>query len=321
MFVPYDGAGEGTKRRSFHTMARGRERSGVRSVRGMKAHVPVLLDEVLNALAPKRGGKYIDCTVGAGGHAAALLNASAPDGKLLGLDGDAEALQLARETLAPFGERAILVRANFTQLKSVAAEWDWIPCDGALLDFGLSSMQLANPARGFSFVSATLDMRMDDRTARTAAEIVNEWDEAALADLIYEYGEERAARKIARVICERRPFHSAQTLADAIQGAVGRHGKIHPATRTFQALRMAVNRELENIETVLPQLAQVVGPGGRVALITFHSLEDRIVKNFFKHSAQWRNLTKHPLQPTYLQTRENPRARSAKLRVAERLGN
>ncbi|GIL15849.1 MAG: ribosomal RNA small subunit methyltransferase H [Chloroflexota bacterium] len=285
----------------------------------VKPHVPVLLAEVIHALAPKGGGKYIDGTVGAGGHAEALLSATAPDGKLLGLDGDADALQSARETLRPFGERALLIRSNFTRLETVAAEQHWIPCDGVLLDFGLSSMQLANPARGFSFQSETLDMRMDDRAELTAAEIVNTWDEAALADLIYRYGEERLARKIARLICEQRPFHSAQSLANAIERGVGRRGKIHPATRAFQALRLAVNHELENIETALPQLARVVGPGGRVALITFHSLEDRIVKNFFKANAAWRNLTKHPLQPTYQQTRENPRARSAKLRVAERL--
>jgi 16S rRNA (cytosine1402-N4)-methyltransferase len=285
----------------------------------MKPHVPVLLDEVVNALAPKRGGKYIDGTVGAGGHAEAILNASAPDGRLLGLDGDADALEIARETLHPFGERAIVVRSNFVNLKAVAAQQHWIPCDGVLLDFGLSSMQLANPARGFSFLSDTLDMRMDDRTDLTAANIVNAWTETELADLIYEYGEERAARKIARVICEERPFHSAKELADTIERGIGRHGKIHPATRTFQALRIAVNHELENLETVLPQLAEVVGQGGRVAIITFHSLEDRIVKNFFKQNMQWRNLTKHPIQATYQQTRENPRARSAKLRVAERV--
>lgn len=284
----------------------------------MKPHVPVLLNEVLDALTPKGGGKYLDGTLGAGGHAEAILKASAPDGKVLGLDGDAHALSIARETLRPFGARAILVRANFSQLKTVALEFDWIPADGVLLDLGLASMQLADPARGFSFLSDTLDMRMDDRTALTAAGIVNEWGEAELADLIYEYGEERLSRKIARVICERRPFHSAHELADAIQHAVGRHGKIHPATRTFQALRIAVNHELENVETVLPQLAEVVGQGGRAAIITFHSLEDRIVKNFFKNNSQWRNLTKHPIQPTYQQTRENPRARSAKLRVAEK---
>ncbi len=285
----------------------------------MKPHVPVLLDQVVKALAPKGGGKYIDGTVGAGGHAEAILNASAPDGKLLGLDGDAEALQIARETLKPFGARAILVRSNFSQLKIVAEQYDWILADGVLLDFGLSSMQLANPARGFSFSGETLDMRMDDRTEWTAAAIVNEWDEAELADLIYKYSEERLSRKIARVICENRPLHSAQELANLIERAIGRRSKIHPATRTFQALRIAVNRELENVETVLPQLAEVVGWGGRVAIITFHSLEDRIVKNFFKANAQWRNLTKHPIQPTYQQARENPRARSAKLRVAERI--
>jgi 16S rRNA (cytosine1402-N4)-methyltransferase len=286
----------------------------------MKPHIPVLLDEVLKALAPKGGGKYIDGTVGAGGHAEAILNASAPDGKLLGLDGDAEALSIARETLKPFGERVVLVRANFTQLKSVAAEHGWIPADGVLLDLGLSSMQLASPTRGFSFASDSLDMRMDDRTELTAADIVNEWSEAELANLIFQYGEEHLSRKIARVICAQRPFHSAKELADAIEGAIGRHGKIHPATRTFQALRIVVNHELENVEAVLPQLAEVVGPGGRVAIITFHSLEDRIVKNFFKANVQWRNLTKHPIQPTYQQSRENPRARSAKLRVAERVG-
>ncbi|MBI4673869.1 MAG: 16S rRNA (cytosine(1402)-N(4))-methyltransferase RsmH [Chloroflexi bacterium] len=285
----------------------------------MKPHVPVLLDEVIHALAPKGGGKYIDGTVGAGGHAEAILNASAPDGKLLGLDGDLDALELARQTLQPFGERAVLVRSNFTQIKTVATQYGWIPADGVLLDFGLSSMQLANPARGFAFTSDSLDMRMDDRTELTAAEIVNKWDEAELADLIFEYGEERASHKIARVICEYRPLHSAHELADLIERTVGRHGKIHPATRTFQALRIAVNHELENVENVLPQLAQVVEQGGRVAIITFHSLEDRIVKSFFKNNAQWRNLTKHPIQPTYQQTRENPRARSAKLRVAKRV--
>jgi 16S rRNA (cytosine1402-N4)-methyltransferase len=285
----------------------------------MKPHIPVLLDEVLKALAPKGGGKYIDGTVGAGGHAEAILNASAPDGKLLGLDGDAEALSIAREALKPFGERVVLVRANFTQLKSVAAEHGWIPADGVLLDLGLSSMQLASPTRGFSFASDSLDMRMDDRTELTAADIVNEWSEAELANLIFQYGEEHLSRKIARVICAQRPFHSAKELADAIEGAIGRHGKIHPATRTFQALRIVVNHELENVEAVLLQLAEVVGPGGRVAIITFHSLEDRIVKNFFKANVQWRNLTKHPIQPTYQQSRENPRARSAKLRVAERV--
>jgi 16S rRNA (cytosine1402-N4)-methyltransferase len=179
-------------------------------------------------------------------------------------------------------------------------------------------MQLANPERGFSFLSDSLDMRMDDRTDVTALDLVNEADEAELADLIFELGEEHASRRIARWIVENRPITSAEELAGVIERAVGRHGKIHPATRTFQALRIAVNHELENLELVLPQLAEVVGQGGRCAILTFHSLEDRIVKNFFKVNDDWRNLTKHPIKPTYPQTRENPRARSAKLRVAER---
>ena len=290
-----------------------------RDTRNLKPHLPVLLDEVIHALALKPGGKYIDGTLGAGGHAEALLNATAPNGKLLGLDGDPDALQIARETLSPFGERAILVRSNFTQIKTIAAQYNFIPADGVLLDLGLSSMQLANLERGFSFLSASLDMRMDDRTELTASEIVNEWDEQELADLIFEYGEERASRKIARWIVANRPLQNAQELARVIERALGRHGKIHPATKTFQALRIAVNHELENLESVLPQLGEVVGQGGRVAIITFHSLEDRIVKNFFKANAQWRNLTKHPIKPTYQQTRENARARSAKLRVAERV--
>jgi 16S rRNA (cytosine1402-N4)-methyltransferase len=285
-----------------------------------KPHIPVLLDAVLQALAPKSGGKYVDGTVGAGGHAEAILRASAPDGMLLGLDGDPEALALAQDTLSSFGERAILVRSNFTQLQAVATAHQFVPADGVLLDLGLSSMQLANPERGFSFLSQGLDMRMDDRTALTALEIVNEHDEADLANLIYELGEEHASRRIARWIVANRPIRTARELADLIERAVGRHGKTHPATRTFQALRIAVNRELDNLAEVLPQLAQVVGRRGRVAIITFHSLEDRVVKNFFKANADWKNLTKHPIKPTYHETRENARARSAKLRVAEKKG-
>lgn len=273
----------------------------------------------MKALARKGGGKYIDGTLGAGGHAEAILNATFPDGKLLGLDGDPAALNIARDTLAPFGERAMLVHANFTAITNVAAENNFMRAQGVLLDLGLSSMQLADMERGFSFHSDTLDMRMDKRTPLTAMEIVNEWDEAELAALIFEYGEERASRKIARWIVQNRPIQNAQQLANVIERAVGRHGKIHPATKTFQALRIVVNNELENLELVLPQLAQVVETGGRVAIITFHSLEDRIVKNYFKANADWKNLTKHPIQPTYLQKRENPRARSAKLRVAERI--
>lgn len=287
-------------------------------MREIKPHVPVLLDEVVAGLALRPGGKYIDGTVGAGGHSFEILKATAPDGKLLGLDGDPDALGIAGETLAEFSQRVTLVRSNFTEIKEVAREQGFLPADGVLLDLGLSSMQLANLERGFSFLSDSLDMRMDPRTELTALEIVNEWDEDEIADLIFELSEEHASRKIARWIVENRPIESAKQLADLIERAVGRHGKTHPATRTFQALRITVNHELENLEKVLPQLAEVVGQGGRVAIITFHSLEDRIVKNFFKTNEQWLNLTKHPTKPTYQQTRENARARSAKLRVAER---
>ncbi|MGB8646432.1 MAG: 16S rRNA (cytosine(1402)-N(4))-methyltransferase RsmH [Anaerolineae bacterium] len=283
-----------------------------------RPHLPVLLDEVLENLAPVRGGRYIDGTVGAGGHAAAILRASGPDGMLLGLDGDPEALEIARAILDEFNGRALLVRSNFKQLRAVAAVHDFIPAQGVLLDLGLSSIQLANPARGFAFTSESLDMRMDSTTDLTAAELVNELDERELADLIYRYGEEHLSRRIAKSIVAARPIESAQQLAQVIQDAVGRHGRIHPATRTFQGLRLAVNHELENLQLVLPQLAQVLAPGGIAAVITFHSLEDRIVKQFFKASPDWENLTKHTIKPRREEILRNPRSRSAQLRVARR---
>lgn len=275
--------------------------------------------EVLAELAPQRGGKYIDGTVGAGGHAVQILEATDPEGMLLGLDGDPESLIIARATLEKFNRRALLLQANFNQLESIAAANGFIPVQGVLLDLGLSSIQLANPARGFSFVSETLDMRMDPTANLTASSLVNELDEVELANLIFRYGEEHFSRRIAQRIVEARPIHSARALADVIARAVGRHGKTHPATKTFQALRIAVNHELENLEQVLPQLARVVAPGGRVAIITFHSLEDRMVKQFFKDNMDWKNLTKHPHKPTRNEILSNPRARSAKLRVAERM--
>lgn len=284
----------------------------------MKPHVPVLLKEVIDALMPRSGGRYIDGTVGAGGHSAEILRASSPDGKLLGLDGDPEALTIARETLSPYGERATLVRSNFNELRKIAEAHHFLPANGVLLDLGLSSMQLSNRERGFSFESHSLDMRMDPSSGLTAADLINDLPERELADLIFNYGEEHFSRRIARRIVEQRPMTSGEQLANVIAHAVGRHGRIHPATKTFQALRIVVNRELENLETVLPQLASVIGQGGRVAIITFHSLEDRLVKNFFKSNHDWQNLTKHPIKPQYQESRTNPRARSAKLRVAER---
>jgi 16S rRNA (cytosine1402-N4)-methyltransferase len=284
------------------------------------SHVAVLLQPVIELLAPRAGGRYIDGTLGAGGHSFAILEASAPDGRLLGLDADPNALAIAKEQLARFGDRAIFVHANFEQLRAMATAENFLPVDGIVLDLGLSSMQLADPARGFSFASdGALDMRFDARDATTAADLVNDLDEAELADLIFEYGEERASRKIARAIVRARPIATATQLARVIEIALGRRGRIHPATRTFQALRIAVNRELEVIENVLPQIVETLAIGGRVAIISFHSLEDRIVKNYFRSNQQLRVLTKHPIQATRAEELANPRSRSAKLRVAERI--
>ena len=284
------------------------------------SHVAVLLQPVIELLAPRAGGRYIDGTLGAGGHSFAILEASAPDGRLLGLDADPNALAIAKEQLARFGDRAIFVHANFEQLRVMATAENFLPVDGIVLDLGLSSMQLADPARGFSFASdGALDMRFDARDATTAADLVNDLDEAELADLIFEYGEERASRKIARAIVRARPVATATQLARVIEIALGRRGRIHPATRTFQALRIAVNRELEVIENVLPQIVETLAIGGRVAIIAFHSLEDRIVKNYFRSNQQLRVLTKHPIQATRAEELANPRSRSAKLRVAERI--
>ncbi len=284
------------------------------------AHVSVLFQEVIDALQPHADGRYIDGTLGAGGHAAGILQASAPTGRLLGLDADTKALAVAAQTLARYGERALLVHSNFENLKSMAAANGFDPVDGIVLDLGLSSMQLADAERGFSFLSdGTLDMRVNADTETTAAELVNSLDEKELADLIFEYGEEHASRRIARAIVNARPIETAAQLASVVERVVGRHGKIHPATKTFQALRIAVNRELEVIDNVLPQIVDTLAPGGRVAIISFHSLEDRRIKNFFKSSEQLRVLTKHPIRPTREESLANSRSRSAKLRVADKV--
>ncbi|MFO7166471.1 MAG: 16S rRNA (cytosine(1402)-N(4))-methyltransferase RsmH [Chloroflexota bacterium] len=289
-------------------------------------HTPVLLAEVLEQLAPRPGGRYIDGTLGGGGHAAAILEASGPDGRLLGLDVDPAALAAAGARLAPFGERATLARGNFRDLAALAREHGFDPADGVLLDLGVSSYQLDTPERGFSFQSdAPLDMRLDPQGEVTAADLVNELPEGELADLIYRFGEERGSRRIARLVAEarrRRRIETTAELAAIVARALGgRHGKIHPATRTFQALRIAVNRELESLELALPQAVELLAPGGRVAVISFHSLEDRIVKLFFRAEAQagrLRILTKKPLEASDAEARANPRSRSAKLRAAER---
>jgi 16S rRNA (cytosine1402-N4)-methyltransferase len=290
-------------------------------------------------LQPRRAGLYADGTVGAGGHAWGILQASGPDGRLLGMDVDPQALAIAGERLAAYGSRAILVRAAYTELQAQLKSLGWEKVDGILLDLGVSSMQLDTAGRGFSFLKeAPLDMRFDPDNAVRADDLVNRWPEKELADVIYRFGEERRARQVARAIVKARPIWTTRQLAEVIAGATrsGRPG-IHPATRTFQALRIAVNRELESLEAVLPQAIAALAPGGRLAVIAFHSLEDRIVKQYFHqesrdclcppkqpvctcgHRATIREITRRPVRPQETEVQQNPRARSARLRVAERL--
>jgi 16S rRNA (cytosine1402-N4)-methyltransferase len=286
-------------------------------------HASVLLAEALELLAVRPGGLWVDGTVGLGGHAEAMLRASAPDGRLLGTDRDAEALCLARERLAPFGGRARLVAADFREIpRHLAGEC----ADGILLDLGVSSLQLDNPGRGFSFqAEGPLDMRMDREEGETAADLVNRLPEGELADLIYEYGEERASRRIARAIVherEREPIRTTLRLADVVRRSAGRSRRPghNPATRTFQALRIRTNRELDGLGEAIVALAACLRPGGRMAVIAFHSLEDRPVKQAFRglDGSGYRRLVKKPVRPGEAEARANPRARSARLRAIAR---
>ncbi len=281
----------------------------------------------------------MDGTVGLGGHAWGILQASSPDGHLLGLDVDPQALNLACEKLAEFGERAHFVQASYITLLKQLAILKWHQVDGILLDLGLSSMQLDTQARGFSFqAEAPLDMRFDPNGNTSAADLVNHLDEVELADLLFRYGEEHRSRQVARAIVNARPISTTLQLAKVVAEATsGGKSGIHPATRTFQALRIAVNGELEALEEVLPQTVDALGPGGRLAIIAFHSLEDRIVKQFMRresrdcicppnqpvcicgHKASLREVTHKPIRPQEDEIRNNPRSRSARLRVAERI--
>jgi 16S rRNA (cytosine1402-N4)-methyltransferase len=302
-------------------------------------HLPVLYNEIIHAMQPHRGGLYVDGTIGAGGHAHGILSASSPDGKLLGMDLDPQALHLAHERLAEFGERVQLVQASYATLGEQVKSAGWQKVDGVLLDLGLSSMQLDTQTRGFSFqAEAPLDMRFDPTGKTTAADLVNHLDEAELADLLFRYGEERRSRQVARAIVTARPITTTTQLAKVVAGVAG-SGKrrIHPATRTFQALRIAVNGELDALEAVLPQTIEVLRPEGRLAIIAFHSLEDRMVKQFMRkeskdcicppnqpvctcgHKATLREITGKPIRPQEDEVQQNPRSRSAKLRVAERI--
>lgn len=302
-------------------------------------HLSVLYHDTILALKPQSPGRYVDATVGAGGHAAGILQASSPEGKLLGLDRDPQALELASQRLSVYGDRVVLRQASYTTLLEQLAAIGWTGVQGVLMDLGVSSMQIDTPERGFSFQSeGPLDMRFDPSQATTAADLVNRLSETELADLIWEFGEERHARRIARAIVQARPLQTTTQLADVVLKAVrGERSKIHPATRTFQALRIAVNEELKGLAETLPQAVKALAPGGRLAVISFHSLEDRIVKQFFRresrdcicppdqpvcicgHKASIREITRRPIVANEEEIAANPRARSAKLRVAEKL--
>ncbi len=285
-------------------------------------HLPVLLAESLELLAVKPGGLYVDGTLGLGGHAAEVLRRSAPDGRLLGVDKDGETLERAMARLAPFGPRVRFARADFREIPELLGG---ARADGILLDLGVSSVQLDTADRGFSFqADGPLDMRMDRTRGETAAEVVNRTRERDLADLIFRFGEERGSRRIARAITrarERGPIRTTAELAEVVRRAAprGRPG-LHPATRTFQALRIRVNRELEGLSPALGALAECLAPGGRLVVIAFHSLEDREVKHTFRDLATrgFRLLTKKPIRPGAEELRLNPRARSARLRAVAR---
>jgi len=301
-------------------------------------HQPVLYHEIIHALQPKNAGHYVDGTLGAGGHARGILEACTPEGRLLGLDVDPQALALARENLAPYGQRAHLLQASYDSLTETLREIGWDKVDGILLDLGLSSMQLDTPERGFSFQQdAPLDMRFDPTSPTTAADLVNTLPQDELADLIYRYGEERASRRIAQAIVRARPLQTTRQLAAVIETVSKRKGRVHPATQTFQALRIAVNDELDRVANVLPQAVAALTSGGRLAIISFHSLEDRIVKEYFRresrdcicpprqpvctcgHKAILKEISRKPIIPGEAEITANPRARSAKLRIAEKL--
>lgn len=322
-------------------------------------HVSVMLQEALSFLEPKAGGYYIDGTVGGGGHTAALLERSAPDGRVLGIDTDIHALDRVRASLAKYVDcgRLVLVHANFADLTQVTTQTGFSKVQGVLLDLGFSSDQMDDPQRGFSFsANGPLDMRLDQSLAVSAADLINTASEQELADIFWRYGEESRSRQIARRIVRKRAIGSitrtGQLAELAAAGVPYRSGSIHPATRTFQALRIAVNHELERLETVLPQIVNVLATNsnggshgeeewspGRMVIIAFHSLEDRIVKEFMRreasdclcppqipicvcgHNARLRLLTKKPVTPTIEEVEHNPRARSAKMRAAEAVMN
>jgi 16S rRNA (cytosine1402-N4)-methyltransferase len=330
-------------------MKKGRKILSNRDIMIYTRHVPVMLEEVLKYLQPEPGGTYIDGTLGGGGHTAALLERSAPHGRVLGIDTDIQALARARERFPDLVEngRLVLVHGNFAELARITHEAGFVSIDGVLLDLGFSSDQIEDPERGLAFsVDGPLDMRLDQTQAQTAADLVNNASEQELAELFWRYGEEPRSRQIARRIVRERArgpiTHTAQMAALVAAGVPYKAGAIHPATRVFQALRIAVNHELERLETALPQIVDVLdrhtegrGEAGRMVIIAFHSLEDRLVKQYMRreardcicpphvpvcvcgHKARLRILTSRPVGPSSQEILVNPRARSARLRAAE----
>ncbi len=298
-------------------------------------HIPVLLNETIEALQVQPGRKYIDCTVGEGGHATAILEKGA---QLLGIDIDPQAIEIAVKRLQPYGENAILINENFENLERICSDSGLHPVHGVLFDLGMSSLQLTGTSRGFSFQhDSPLNMRFSPSQELSAATIVNTFPEDELAAIIKKYGEERRSKQIARSIVANRPIDTTLRLATVIERTVGFRGKIHPATKTFQALRIAVNQELQRLETALKQVANILFLGGRLVVISFHSLEDRLVKHYMRqesrdcicpprtpvcmcvHKATFKLITKKVITPSPAEILANPRSRSARMRVAERV--
>ena len=298
-------------------------------------HIPVLLNETLDALQVQPGSRYVDCTVGEGGHATAILDKGA---KLLAIDIDPHAIEVARERLLRYGENAILINESFENLERICSETGFSPAKGVLFDLGMSSFQLANTSRGFSFLrDSPLDMRYSPSQELSAATVVNTYPEDELATILHDYGEERRSKQIARSIVANRPIDTTLRLAAVVERTTGFRGKIHPATRTFQALRIIVNQELRRLEASLKQVANILCSGGRLVVISFHSLEDRLVKDYMRqeskdclcppeapvctcgHKAVLKLITKKVITPSPAEVLANPRSRSARMRVAERV--
>ena len=305
-------------------------------------HIPVLVREIIGGVSIQPGSEFVDGTIGGGGHTNEILKKNGPNGRVLGLDADPAAIERVGKRFPDEVEagRLVLVNTNFVEIEEAATDSGFNQVDGILLDLGVSSFQIDEPERGFSFqYEGPLDMRMDSNQSLSAAVIVNQWSEKEIADVIYRYGEERKSRRIARSIVKHRPIRTTTQLAETVSRTVGgrRGRRIHPATRTFQALRIAVNEELTVLEDVLPQCLRLLGPVGRLAVISFHSLEDRIVKRWMQSEAAdyvsdpthpmggvskrptIRILTRKPLTPTDEEVASNPRSRSAKLRIAEKV--